>query len=117
MKTIDDLLDYYVEHMPEKVYLMKNPDRYPAIEKAVKEIAEMALICDAEATIDIHPDSLTGSTLCLAITSDIFAIDCIDKFCKSLKEATTFEACAKTNGMLSVSMTFQDAWIPVPPQK
>ena len=41
MKSIEDLLDYYVAHMPKSVYLMKNKDRYPVIEKAVKEIGDM----------------------------------------------------------------------------
>lgn len=66
---IDELLDKYVERMPHTVYLMKNAERYPLIEKAVREIADMALLCDSCAKIDIHPDDLTGTTLCLDITS------------------------------------------------
>lgn len=117
MKSIEDLLNFYVEHMPSSVYLMKNKDRYPIIEKAVKDIGEMALLCDNDAKIEIKPDELTGCTLCLSITADLFVIDYIDKFCSALKEASTFEACALTNGMVSVSMTFQNAWIPAPPKK
>lgn len=117
MKNIDDLLNYYAEHMPETVYLMKNKDRYPAIEKAAKEIAEMAQACDEDADIKIYPDELTGTTLCLDITSTLFTIDCLDKFCKALKMATTFEACPLTNGKLSVGITFQNAWVPAPPRK
>ena len=113
---IDVLLDYYVEHMPKTVYLMKNPDRYPVVEKAVREIAEMAQVCDSDAKIEIEPDELTGSSLCLTITSNLFVIDEIDKFCAALKEADTFEACPLTNGNVSISMTFEDAWIPAPPK-
>lgn len=114
---IDELLAFYEEHMPKTVYLMKNPDRYPIIENAVKEISEMARACDADAKIKIYPDDLTGSTLCLEITSSLFVIDVIDKFCDALKVANTFEACPLTTGDVSVSMTFQDAWIPAPPKK
>lgn len=103
--------------MPTTVYLTKNQDRYPIIEKAVKEIGEMALLCDKDAKIEIRPDALTGCTLCMSITADLFVIDYIDKFCDALKEASTFEACPLTNGMLSVSMTFQNAWVPAPPHK
>ena len=117
VKSIEDLLDYYVAHMPKSVYLMKNKDRYPIIEKAVKEIGDMALLCDKDAKIDIHPDALTGCTLCMDITTDLFVIDYIDKFCAALKEASTFEACPLTDGRLSVSMTFKDAWVPAPPHK
>ncbi len=114
---IDELLDYYVEHMPRTAYLVKNAERYPLIEKAVKEIADMAFLCDSRAKIDIHPDDLTGTTLCLDITASLFVVDMIDKFCDLLKLASTFEACPLTTGDVSVSMTFQDAWIPAPPKK
>lgn len=114
---IDELLDYYVEHMPTTVYLVKNKDRYPIIEKAVKEIAEMALLYDGDAKIEIRPDELTGSALCLYITSSLFVVDEIDKFCSALKVANTFEACALTSGDVSISLTFQDAWISVPPKQ
>lgn len=114
---IDELLDKYVERMPHTVYLMKNAERYPLIEKAVKEIADMAFLCDSRAKIDIHPDDLTGTTLCLDITASLFVVDMIDKFCDLLKLASTFEACPLTTGDVSVSMTFQDAWIPAPPKK
>ena len=115
MKSIDELLNYYEGLMPKKAYLMVNKERYPIIVKAVKEICDMASLCDKEAKVDIHPDPLTGTTLCLDITTNLFVIDYIDKFCAALKEATTFEACPLTNGMLSVSMTFQKAWVPAPP--
>lgn len=117
MKNIDDLLNFYIEHMPSTVYLIKNKDRYPVIEKAVREIADMALLCDQDAKIEIVPDELTGCTLCLRIKADLFVVDYIDKFCAALKEANTFEACANTDGTVSVSMTFQNAWIPAPPHK
>lgn len=114
---IDELLDYYVEHMPTTVYLVKNTDRYSIIEKAVREIAEMALLYDNSAKIEIRPDELTGTTLCLYITSSLFVIDEIDKFCVSLKAADTFEACPLTTGDISVSLTFKDAWMPAPPKQ
>lgn len=113
---IDELLDYYVEHMPSTVYLVKNGNRYPIIEKAVREITEMALLYDSNAKIDIRPDELTGTTLCLYITSSLFVIDEIDKFCSSLKTANTFEVCALTTGDISVSLTFKDAWVAAPPK-
>lgn len=112
---IDVLLDEYVKLMPETSYLMKNPDRYPTVEKAAREIADMALTCDADAQIEIRPDELTGSSLCLRITADLFTIDMIDKFCESLKVANTFEAGALMDGRVFVAMTFEDAWIPAPP--
>ena len=115
MSKIDTLLEYYVQHMPKTVYLVKNKQRYPVIEKAVKEIGEMALAVDDGAKIKIEPDELTGTTLCMYITTNLFVVDMIDKFCELLKEATTFEVCPLTNGMLSVSLTFQDAWVPASP--
>ena len=114
MDQIDKLLESYVKLMPKTVYLVKNKDKYPTIEKAVREISDMALSIDNEAKIKIKPDELTGTTMCLTITTNVFVVDMIDKFCDLLKEASTFEACPLTNGMLSVSITFQDAWVPAP---
>lgn len=114
---IDELLDYYVDHMPRTAYLIKNAERYPLVEKAVREISEIALLCDSDAKITIRPDELVGTTLCLEITSSLFVVDMIDKFCELLKYANTFEACPLTTGDVSVSMTFQDAWIPASPKK
>ncbi len=114
MNTIKKLLHLYTSLMPKTVYLMKNKDKYPVIEQAVREISDMALSIDNEAKIKITPDELTGTTLCLSITTNLFVVDMIDKFCDLLKEASTFEACPLTNGMLSVSITFQDAWVPAP---
>ncbi len=38
--ALDELLVFYDKHMPKTVYLLKNPDRYPEIEKAVEEISD-----------------------------------------------------------------------------
>lgn len=112
---IDALLDEYVKLMPKTAYLMKNPDRYPEVEKAAREIADMALTCDGDAKIEMIPDKLTGSSLCLRITADLFTVDMIDKFCEALKKANTFETNALTNGQVQIGMTFEDAWIPASP--
>lgn len=114
---IDLLLEEYVRLMPKTAYLMKNPDRYPAVEKAAREIADMALKCDEDAKIEIYPDELTGSALCLKITADVIVMDMIDKFCEALKVADTFETGALTNGQVFMAITFEDAWIPAPPRQ
>lgn len=114
---IDDLLKRYLELMPKTVYLVKNQARYSIIEKAVREIADMALLYDSSAKIEIKPDELTGTTLCLFITSSLFVIEQIDKFCASLKVANTFEVCALKSGDISISLTFQNAWEAAQPKK
>lgn len=115
--SINLLLEEYVRLMPKTAYLMKNPDKYPAVEKAAREIADMALKCDEDAKIEIYPDELTGSALCLKITADVIVMDMIDKFCEALKVADTFETGALTNGQVFMAITFEDAWIPAPPRQ
>ncbi len=112
--SINLLLEEYVRLMPKTSYLMKNPDRYPVVEKATHEIANITLKCDEDAKIEIYPDELTGSSLCLKITADIIVMDMIDKFCEALKVADTFETGALTNSQVFIAMTFEDAWIPAP---
>lgn len=114
-KEMDKIMKFYREYMPKEVYLMKNAKRYPLIEKATKEISELVLTYDQGAEIDIRPDELTGSTLCLSIKADLIVIDMVDKFCEALKTANTFEVCALTDGRASMNMTFQNAWVPAPP--
>ena len=109
---IDVLLKSYEALMPETAYLKKNPNRYPEVEKAVREIASLALDCDSEAKIEIKPDELTGSSLCLTIVSNLIVIDEIDKFCTSLAKADNFEVCPRTDGTVSLGMCFENAWIP-----
>ena len=109
---IDALLETYEALMPETAYLKKNPLRFPMIENAVREIASLALDCDSNAQIEIKPDDLTGSSLCLTIISNLIVIDEIDKFCKALAKANNFEVCPRTDGPVSLGMCFEDAWIP-----
>ena len=111
---IDALLDAYVTLMPKTAYLMLNKERYDEATAAIKEICEMAQLYDKDAKFDIHKDDLVGTSLNLSITSDLFVIDMIDKFCDSLRVANTFEVNPLTNGKISISMTFQNVYIPAP---
>lgn len=112
--VIDALLAFYRKHMPETVYLMKNPERYPKIEKAVEEISSLVLAFDNKAKVKIAPDTLTGSSLCLSFTTNLIVIDEIDKFCSFLSEADTIEICPLKNGQIDLGLTFKNTWIPAP---
>lgn len=109
---IDKLLWYYEELMPRTTFLKKNKDKYPIIEKAVRELADIATTYDEDSVIKITPDKLVGTTLCLDIETNLLAVEDMDRICKSLKYADTLEICPLTDGNVSVSMTFQDAWVP-----
>lgn len=112
--ALDELLAFYKKYIPQTVYLMKNPNRYPEVEKAVKEISDFALAIDSTAKVKSKPDDLTGSSLCLEITTDLIVVDEIDKFCSALSKADTFEASPLTNGKIFFALTFEDTWIPAP---
>lgn len=115
--VLDELLACYKKHMPKTAYLMKNPDRYSEVEKAVKAISDFALAIDSNAQVEAKPDELTGSSLCLEITTDLIVVDEIDKFCSAISKADTFEVCPLTNGKIFFGLTFEDAWIPAPAYK
>ncbi len=109
---IDILLDAYMRLMPSTAYLKKNPDRYCEVEQAIKEIAQLATDCDSNAKIEIKPDELTGSSLCLTVVSSLIVIDEIDKFCTALAKADSFEVCPRTDGTISLGICFENAWVP-----
>ncbi len=120
MKNFDPITTLsilYHKHMPKIVYLMRNSDRYPEAEKAVKEISEYFLAMDGNAEIKKSPDELTGSCLCLEITLDSIEVCKIGEFCSLLSKADNFDILPLTNGKISFGITFNNVWIPVPPHK
>lgn len=108
---------FYHKHMPKNVYLVKNPERYPTAEKAIKEISEFFLAMDDNAKIEKKPDELTGSCLCLEITVDSIEVCKINEFCSLISKADNFDIFPLRNGKISFAITFNDAWIPAPPHK
>lgn len=112
---IDKLLEFYFKETAEQVCLVKNEERYPIIEKAVNEIANMALQCDSNSIIKAEPDGLIGTILCLTIETDLFVIDAMPDFIDALKEANTIDVTPLLNGKIEIGLTFPDAWVPVLP--
>ena len=110
---IDALLEAYKKLMPKTAYLMKNPERYLEVEEAVKEISKLALDCDEGAKIEAIPDDLTGTSLCLTITTNLIVIEEIDTFCSALAKANNFEVCPMVDGSVSLGICFENVWIPV----
>lgn len=115
--SLNKLLAFYKMHMPKTSYLIKNPDRYPEVEKAVKEINDFALSIDNPAKVVAKPDDLTGSSLCLEITTNLIVVEEIDKLCSLLIKADTIEVHPFKNGKITLGLTFEDAWIPAPAHK
>lgn len=120
MKKIDflyELISFYNKHMPNKVCLMKNPKRYHEVKKAINKISDFVLSVDGKAKVSAKPDELTGTCLCLEITTDLIVVDAIDNFCDAISKANAFEICSLRNGKVFFGLTFEDAWMPVPPLK
>lgn len=114
---LDELISFYEKHMPNKVCLMKNPERYREVEKAINKISDFVLSVDGNAKISAKPDELTGTSLCLEITADLIVVDAIDKFCDAISKADAFEFLPLRNGKVFFGLTFEDTWMPVPPLK
>ena len=114
---IDTILALYKKYMPETVYLLKNPDRYPDTMKAVKELSDFVLSIDENAKITATPDDLIGDALCVEITTDLIVVSEIDKLCSLLSKADTLEVNPLTNGKIEVALSFEKVWIPAPPAK
>ena len=77
---IDALLAYYEDHMPKNVILVKNHQRYDETKQAIQDIADFVWETDKNAKINVTPDDLTGSSICVEIIASLVVIDMIDKF-------------------------------------
>lgn len=113
---VDKLVDYLKRYMPETAVLVKNKGRYEEIMQAIEEISSFAWAISPDASISVAPDELTGSFMTMDIVTDLIVIDQIDKFCAAIKKADNFEVCARTDGKLSFSVVFHDAFVPAPPR-
>ena len=113
---VDKLIDYLKRYMPETAVLVKNKGRYEEIMQAIEEISSFAWAISPDASISVAPDELTGSFMTMDIVTDLIVIDQIDKFCAAIKKADNFEVCARTDGKLSFSVVFHDAFVPAPPR-
>lgn len=113
--SLDQLLETYKALMPKTVYLVKNKKRYDEAVKAICEIASDAVAADSDAKVKISPDPLTGSSLCLEVTTSLIIVDFLDKFCEALKKADNFEVYPRTDGLLNFNVVFENAFVAAPP--
>lgn len=113
--SLTELIEIYDKVMPEKVCLMKNPERYHVVANAVSKIGKMAISHDKDSKIEITRDDLTGSSVCMSIITDLFVVEDINGFCDALREANTFEANPRTDGKIQIGLVFEDVWRPAPP--
>ncbi len=105
-----DLIKILQEKMPETTYLAKNKERYNEVKQAIQDIADFAWASDPTAKINVSPDGITGTSIGLEIITDLFIVDCLDKFCDALRKGDTFEVCPRTDGSVYVNITFEDVF-------
>ncbi|MDE6060875.1 MAG: hypothetical protein K2G31_05335 [Clostridia bacterium] len=111
---VDQLLETYTTLMPKTVFLMKNKRRHDEVMQAIHEITTCVTKYDSSAKVEVFPDPLTGSSLCLEVTTSLIIVDLLDKFCEALKKASNFEAYSRTDGLIEFNVVFEDAFVPVP---
>ncbi len=111
---IDALLAVYEELMPKTVYLMRNKERYDEIIQAIKDIRDYISSIESDAKFKVEKDPLVGCHLSLEVTCTLLSIMEVDKFCNAIKKADGIEIVPLTNGDISISFGFQDAYVPAP---
>lgn len=104
---MQDLIKILQEKMPEITYLAKNKKRYNEVKQAIQDIADFAWSCDPDAKINVEPAGITGTSVSLEVITDLFIIDCIDKFCDALKKGNSFEVCPRTDEKFYINVTFE----------
>ncbi len=114
---IDELLAYYEEHMPQNVILVKNHKRYDEVKQAIQDIADFVWDTDDNAKINVNPDDLTGSSICVEIIASLVVIDMIDKFCGALSKANNFEVYPREDGNIGLGIVFEGVFDAAPPKK
>lgn len=111
---IDALLSYYKDHMPKNVVLTPNHERFNEAEQAVQDIMNFVWETDENAQVNIAPDELTGSSVCVEITASLVVIDMVDKFCSALQKANNFEVYPREDGNIGLGIVFEDVFVPAP---
>ncbi|MCD8294046.1 MAG: hypothetical protein LUE27_02200 [Clostridia bacterium] len=109
---IESMIDLVSKCMPDNHCLMENPDRFPAIKKAVLKIANLIKEQDPYAEVAVGVDQLLGTAFNLKIKTSIIKISSVKEFCDSLALADTVEISTCEDGQISLSVTFYKAWIP-----
>lgn len=113
---VDALLAYYEDHMPHNVVLIKNKQRYDETKQAIQDIADFVWATDDNAIINVNPDGLTGSSICVEIIACLVVIDMIDKFCEALRKANNFEAYPRDDGSIGLGIVFEGVFDAAPPK-
>lgn len=114
--SIDVLLDYYIEHMPKTVYLVKNKGRYEEVVKAMDDIKTFIETIEPDAKFEISKDELIGTSVGLEVTCTLLSLTEVDQFCDAIRKADSIDIMPKTNGDLSVIFGFNDVYVPAPPK-
>lgn len=112
---IDALLKAYEAHMPKTVHLMRNKGRYEEIVNAMDDITKFIKTIENNATFEISKDELLGTSLAFEITCSLLSMTEVDQFCNAIKKADCIDIVPKTDGTLSVTLGFNDAYVPAPP--
>ena len=111
---IDVLLEIYEEHMPETVYLTRNKGRYEEIVKAMDDIKKFIETIESSATFKISKDELDGTSLALEVTCTLLSMTEVDLFCNAIKKADSIDIMPLTDGNLSVTFGFKNAYVSAP---
>ncbi len=114
---IEAIIAYYEENMPQNVILVKNHKRYDEVKQAIQDIADFVWDTDESAQINVNPDDLTGSSICVEIIASLVVIDMIDKFCNALRKANNFEVYPREDGNIGLGIVFEGVYDPAPPKK
>ena len=114
---IDALLAKLEELLPETAVFVKNKERYDEAQQAIREISDFVWQTDKNAKINVFPDELIGSSLCVEIIASLVVIEMVDKFCDALRKADNFEIYPREDGNIALGLVFEDAWVPAPPRQ
>lgn len=107
---IDALIKFYEDHMPRSVVLVKNKQRYEEIKQAIQDIADFVWNTDKNAIINVTPDDLTGTSICVEIIASLVVIDMVDKFCDALRKANNFEVYPREDGNIGFGLVFENVF-------
>ena len=113
--SIKQLAKVYESLMPTTIVLAKNKPRFTEAMEAIQKIADLVWDSDEKATINVAPDELTGTSICVNIKTDLFVVDRVMKLCDALCKADTFEVTPLIDGFVGIGITFEKAFVPAPP--
>ncbi|MCL2798143.1 MAG: hypothetical protein FWD58_08850 [Firmicutes bacterium] len=114
-KTLDEFLLMYAKKTPDTVFLVKNNEKYAAIEKAMNTITGFFNESDSSARFEIRYGKMDPTALYFIAVANEVIVHNIKEYAAAMSEASNFEIYRLKGNKIIMSFLFNNAYSLAPP--